>query len=162
EELLGAISAGGPLPLFAAATVEEQTKFAREVEALGLELVRVPHLVTLNRSGTKIRGLEFSEDTVAAIAKVPVEPRFPWPDLVQVVSGRIIRNRVELEEKRQRGRLKQLGSRHLTTDELLIDLYFKPQAEAWRIYANTFDFSCLQAEKRITAFENSAALLKLI
>ena len=162
EEMLSAIGAGGPLPLFAASTVDEQTKFAGEVETLGLELVGIPREVTLNGSWMKLRGLEFSEDTIAPIAKGSTDACFPWSDLVQVVSGRIIRNRVELEEKRQRGRLKQLGSRHLTADELLIDLYFKPPADAWRIYANTFDFSCLQAEKRVTAFENSAALLKLI
>jgi len=85
-----------------------------------------------------------------------------WDDLILIVAGRRLVTRVEIETRRRRNSEKPIGSRELSSDEPLMDLYSRSGKIGIRIYSSSFDFSCLGPEKSVTAFENFAKLLKLL
>ena len=160
-ELQAALTARGPLPLSGTAMLKERPELIAEIEALGIPLIRVPPEVTDQQPLRKIRGLVLTEEALSA-PPAENETVRSWLDLVLVVVGRIVRSRIEQEESRRRARTEARGLRHLSTDEVLMDLYFDSGDEGWRIQANNFDFSCLQNEKRVTVFENVAAVVNVI
>ena len=82
-----------------------------------------------------------------------------WDDLTLIVAGRLLVNRVEVEERRRRGRPEPRDTRELFSDEAVLDLYTGASVGGCRITANAFDFSCLGVEKAMTTFENLTTLL---
>jgi hypothetical protein len=86
----------------------------------------------------------------------------PWDEVTLLVAGRLLLSRQETEERKRRGRKQMVDSRHLSSDESVLDLYTTSAEVNWRISANNFDFSCLGSAKAATAFENFAALIKLL
>jgi hypothetical protein len=160
-ELRTAIGAGGPLPLFSASSADDANSVGEQIRALGLQTITVPgEAFTSTAAPRKIRGLELSEDSLTAIPPNPDEQASLWNDFFLIVEGRLITSRTEVEEKGRR-RSQPDDSRPLLNDEGVMDLYPKSIEGPWRIFGNTFDFSCLGSEKRITAFENSRALINL-
>jgi hypothetical protein len=160
-ELASAFEAGGPLPLFGAPTADEATRFAEDIRGLGLQTVTVnDEALTTTAPPRKIRGLELSDESLMALPSSPDEQPSLWGDLFLVVTGRLITSRTEIEE-RQRKRSQPDASHPLLDDEGVMDLYLKSNNGPWRIFGNTFDFGCLQNEKRLTAFENFNALIDL-
>src|SRR5260370_28208652 len=85
-----------------------------------------------------------------------------WDELTLLVAGRMHLNRQESEERKRRGRKQTVDSRHLSSDESVLDLYAQSDEVNWRIHANSFDFSCLGSAKAVTTFENFAALVSLL
>ncbi|PYS44647.1 MAG: hypothetical protein DMF71_02835 [Acidobacteria bacterium] len=75
-----------------------------------------------------------------------------------IVTGRLHEKSAVLEQRRRRGRMQPIDSRELFSDDLVLDLYSKTDETGWRIIANSFDFSCLGPEKKMTAVENFQAL----
>ncbi len=85
-----------------------------------------------------------------------------WDELILIVTGRWLVTRVEIETRRGRSREKPLGSRALSSDEPMMDLYSRFGEIGIRIYSSSFDYSCLGPEKSVTALENFAKLLNLL
>jgi hypothetical protein len=108
----------------------------------------------------KIRGLDLSSDLVRALP--PAEDfAYGWGDLALIVIGRIVTTRIEIDEKRRGNKSKPLDARQFSSDQLLMDMYFKV-GDAWRVYGDDFDYSCLGERKAVTGFENFGRLLDLI
>jgi hypothetical protein len=76
--------------------------------------------------------------------------------------GRLHSTTVEVEEKRSGGRRRKLGEREFSTDEALLDIYEQGDNPGWRIRSNSFDFSCLEDQKSLTAFQNFAVLTEML
>jgi hypothetical protein len=110
----------------------------------------------------KVRVLEFSENDLAVTLASGGHISVGWDDLILIVSGRLLVNRKESEERRRRGRSRPLDSRELFSDEPVIDLYPKSDEVGYRVSSNSFDFSCLGTEKALTAFENFTKLVDLL
>lgn len=161
--LKNCLSAGGPLPLLRPATIEEAGRLSADLLAAGLMVTSIsePELGT-DIKFRKIRGLELGEDSITAAPKSENDSAVPLTDVLLVVTGRVITNRVEIEEKRRRRSTTPVDSRQFIADESVMDIYARPNASAWRIYANAFDFSCLGPAKSMTGFANFAALVNLI
>lgn len=161
--LKSCVSAGGPLPLLRPATVEEAGRLSADLLSAGLMVTSISES-ELGTTGQfrKIRGLEWGEDSMAAAPKSENDSPVPFTDVLLVVTGRVITNRVEIEEKRRRRSTTPVDSRQFIADESVLDIYARPNAAAWRIYANAFDFSCLGPAKSMTGFANFAALVNLI
>lgn len=161
--LRSCVSAGGPLPLLKPATVEEAARLSADLLSAGLKITSIsePELSTTSQF-RKIRGLEFGENSIAAAPKSETDSPVSFTDVLLIVTGRVITNRVEIEEKRRRRSATPLDSRQFIADESVMDIYARPNAAAWRIHANAFDFSCLGPAKSMTGFENFAALINLI
>ena len=164
SDLENIIRIGQPFPIACVATSEQAAVLADKLHELGTDGITVAN-DSLNPGvpTRKIRALEFSDESVAAIAlsdSRKISAR--WEDVVLLVSGRLVVNRVEVEERRRRGRSQPLGARELFSDESVVDLYTSQDEGNWRIAANSFDFSCLGESKAVTTFENFAALINLL
>jgi hypothetical protein len=159
-ELQKALSASGALPLRLVKSAEDADRFADGVRSLGLELVTVAekHLKP-GESFAKIRAIEFSDESLTGLS-VTSAAKFTtaWTDMILLVSGRLITTQTEVEEKR-RGQQQQPDGRQNTVDEMVLDIWTDSNT-AWRIFVNSFDFSCLGSMKSLTAFENTKALLE--
>jgi hypothetical protein len=161
-ELQNALSAGAPLPLQLAKSADDAGKFADDARALGLNVVTVSES-ELNRDSSfrKIRALEICDDSLTGLSVTSGEKfAAAWNDIVLIVSGRLIATQLEVQEKR-RGRQEPSDGRQISSDESVLDIWMRSDNTAWRIFVNSFDFSCLGSMKRLTAFENAKALLQI-
>ena len=158
-----AVGSGCAVPLARAASSEQATMLADKLRALGIgaDTFREDTL-SLDLAGRKIRALEISDDGLAATPVNGGEISVPWDDLILIVTGRLLVNRVEVEERRRRGRPQPLDTRELFSDEPVVDLYMRSDEVGWRISSSSFDFSCLGTEKAMTAFENFTTLINLL
>jgi hypothetical protein len=163
-ELNRILGVGQPVPLSRVATLEEAALIGDGLRRIGIETVTIAHGdLHLEVAARKIRALELSGDSLKAIQvsgsdKVPAR----WDEVTLLVAGRLHLDRQETEERKRRGRKQTVDSRHLSSDESVIDLYAQSAEINWRIHANNFDFSCLGSAKAATTFENFAALIRLL
>ncbi|HLR04625.1 MAG TPA: hypothetical protein VK117_02355 [Pyrinomonadaceae bacterium] len=163
-ELNRILGIGQPVPLSRLATSEEAALISEGLLRLGIETVTINHGdLHLERAAKKIRALELSGDSITAVpvnSSDKVTAR--WDEVTLLVAGRLHLNRHETEERKRRGRKQTVDSRHLSSDESVLDLYAQSDEVNWRIHANSFDFSCLGSAKAVTTFENFAALVSLL
>lgn len=155
---------GRSVPVARAATPEQAAQLMEEIRALGIQADTFrDDGLDVNISARKIRALELLDDGFTGVrVSDGGQVSTSWDDLVLIIVGRLLVNRVEVEERRRRGRSQPLGSRELFSDESVLDLYTNSIDSGWRISASSFDFSCLGPEKAMTAFENFSALLNLL
>src|SRR2546421_575374 len=160
EDLLAAVAAGGALPLTAVTDSAQEEKTTAQIRELGLEPLKI-----LQEDGSagfrKIRGLALSSGVIRPVPPLSEDSVYKWAETILIVIGRIITTRIEIDEKRRRGKSKPLDARQFSSDQLLMDLYFKTGG-AWRVYQDDFDYSCLGERKAVTGFENFGRLLDLI
>jgi hypothetical protein len=163
-ELARIVSAGQPLPLTRTPTLDEAQGTAEGLSALRIQTVIVPNDdLHLDLSPKKIRALEPSDDSLTGLATgTDAKVTVGWSEITLVVTGRLLSNRVEIEERRGRGRSQTVDSRQLSADESVLDLYAKSQEANWRILAGSFDFSCLGTAKSVTTFQNFSALTNFL
>lgn len=160
EELERILGEAVPLPVARTASREEAQLVHDRLAELGLRVF------TLRDEGAvvRVRSLAFSQaGLVINPGKTTNEVDVSWPDVVLLVSGRLREKRVELKEVKTRGAENEIIDKsELFSDEAVIDLYFSITSETWRIGANGFDFSCLEAEKSLLANENFTKLQRLL
>lgn len=157
REMLGA---GAPLPLARVASRDEASVVERRLGALGcrVETVADEELGVETHAPKRIRRLEINSDALTGWTSAEsVAERVEWTDITLLVAGRIARKRIEVEERRGGGRgadAEVVETREFHTDESALDLYLAGSMVNWRIMAENFDYSCLGAEKSLTAAEN--------
>jgi hypothetical protein len=162
-ELQNSLSGGGPIPLLLAKTADQSKKLAEGMRAFGLDVGNVPEAdLPANATFKKVRALELSDDSLTGLS-VSSSDRYAanWSDVILIVAGRLIENRVEVDEKRRRASQKPSDTREFSSDETVLDIYGRSDANAWRIFVNSFDFSCLGPSKGLTAFENVNRLIQI-
>ena len=154
-----------PLPLARAATLEEASLVQRRLSGLGLESRIMPDADSeADATGpTKIRAFEIDDAGVNAYQTPETTAiRIWWTDFTLLVVGRVIAKRVELkEQKGARAANRILDSSEFATDETVVDLYISNKAVPYRLNANSFDFSCLGANKGLLANQNLSTLVTL-
>lgn len=158
-----AVGSRRPVPLARAATIEQATTIADRLvpHGIGVDIFREDTL-NLDLPMTRVRALEFTDESLAATPLRGERISIKWDEVILIVTGRHLVKRVVVEERRRRSGSKPLDSRELFSDEPLMDLYTTSNDVGVRIYGNSFDFSCLGAEKSITAMENFTKLLNLL
>jgi hypothetical protein len=163
-EVQSVLDGGWPVPVARAATTEQAAQLIENLQALGIEADPFKDDgLGLDTPARKIRALEMSDGGfVSVLLSDGGRVSTLWDDLVLIIAGRLLVSRVEVEERRRRGRAQPMGSRELFSDESVLDLYTKSTDSGWRISSSSFDFSCLGSEKAMTAFENFSALLNLL
>ena len=137
---------------------------AREAEILQSNLAAFDLQTTIvsdeslraDKMPRRLRGIEFDGDEIFFILFNQDEiVRIPNEDLLLIVSGAIFERKIEATEKRvKKGENKILDSRETASDESLLDVYTRNDADGFRIWAKGFDFSGLGAEKKMLASEN--------
>ena len=162
EQLREFVSAGVPLPLARTAEAVEAALLERKLTALGLKvaLVADEELAVTDRPPRRVRQFEFGAAELVSRTAGGEVGRAGWSELSLIVSGRIHERRIEVEERRaRRGESEVAESREFQGDESVVDLYFANRADNWRVAAESFDYSCLGAQKSLLAAENIAQLM---
>jgi len=163
-ELSRIVALRQPLPATRTKTIEEASKITEALRALGVESTTVPsHKLHLEESSKKVCALEFSDEALTATlvgSNARVSAR--WDELTLLVTGRLVLSRIEVEERRRRGRKQTVNSRHLSADESVLDVYPATSEINWRIRASNFDFSGLGSTRSLTTFENFTVLLNFL
>ena len=165
REMLGA---GAYLPVARVATRDEASLVERKLGALGcrVETVADEELGVETHAPKRIRKLEIGADALAGWTSAETDAeRAGWTEITLVVAGRIARKRIEVEERRgvsRRAEAEVVETREFQTDESALDLYFSGSPVNWRIMAENFDYTCLGAEKALTAAENFRRLTETL
>ena len=160
-----ALTFAQPLPVARIPTRDEAAAKAHDLRGLGIESVVISNGdLQTEVSSTKIRALVCSDNSMTPVpagggaAQVSVG----WDEIDLLVTGRLLSNRVEVEERNSRGRKQTVDTRQFSSDEAVLDIYAKTQAANWRIVAGSFDFSCLGRAKSVTTFQNFTALINFL
>jgi hypothetical protein len=164
EDLGRIMAATRPLPLARLDAADEASAIAERLCGLGIDCVVISHDdLHLELSPTKIRAFECSDDSLTAVTAVGRDRiSFRWDDVALLVAGRIVSNRLEVEERNRRGRSQTVDSRQFSADDSVLDIYSSAGIESWRIMAGAFDFSCLGPAKQVTTFQNFTALIEFL
>lgn len=146
------------------ASRQPQASEGEALRALGLETVTAADIELDQEPPPKrIRALEFTDDVVvASLTGAGEKESMRWDALVLLVTGRLIVNRLEVEQPKGRRKKKTAERRELTSDDAVLDLYTKARDGGWRIAASSFDFSCLGPTKSLLASENFVTLINTI
>jgi hypothetical protein len=165
NDLTRLLSSTTPLPLARTGTREEAELIDRRLKVLGFETVIVSDKDLELRESPPIRLRSVSINESGLTPQLIVgsdETQIPWNQLVLIVTGRLSRKRVELQErKRGRGDNEITDASQFFADELVLDLYGEGPDSKFRILANGFDFSGLQGKGLLVA-ENFSKLIDLI
>ena len=165
EALAQIITSRAPLPLAFVSTNEESILVAERLKEIGLHTITISDAeLQLNEPHLRVRALVFSNESVsfhqAGLADVT---EVSLSDLGLIVAARIVRTQIEIRERKTRKTENEIiDSSQFYADELVIDLYTKNDAKAWRISSNSFDFSCLGVSKTLVAGENLNRLTELL
>jgi len=154
-----------PMPLARTDTLDEAELIERRLKALGLEtsIVSDADLRLLEFPPIRLRSIGVDENglTPKLIAEGD-ESQIPWSQLVLLVTGRLSRKRIELQERKGgRAESEIHDDRQFFSDEAVLDLYSEDPDSSFRIHSNGFDFSGLKGKKLLVA-ENFSLLLNLI
>ena len=165
NDLRRLLSSPTPMPLARTDTLDEAELIERRLKALGFDTAIVSDADLELRESPPIRLRSVSIDETGLKPKLIVESdesQIPWSQLVLLVTGRLSRKRVELQERKGgRGEDEIQDASQFFADEAVADLYSEDPDAKLRILANGFDFSGLRGKKLLVA-ENFSMLLKLI
>jgi hypothetical protein len=162
EELQRIVAAEIPLPLARSSSKEDAELIHQRLKAAHLANLIVADVSLGLDPSLKLRALEFRDDGLHVLQSPQAQPqKIAWEDLVLIVSGRIVRRRVELQEERKRSEKRVLEADQFFADENVIELFANHAAAPFRIASGSFDFSCLAERKRLVAAENLSILVEV-
>ncbi len=159
------------MPLARAASAEDAAIIRKKLGTFGLRVEAVSDdALHTNIPSRRIRALELNDDMLVGRASADGETlRVEWPQIVLLVSGRLYEKRIEVEERQRRiTRNEFVGARELVEDEAVLDIYAASDDvdadtfPAWRISAESFDYSCLGAAKSLLARDNFVTLISAL
>ncbi|HMJ09498.1 MAG TPA: zinc ribbon domain-containing protein [Pyrinomonadaceae bacterium] len=84
----------------------------------------------------------------------------PFAGLRLIVLGAVFESKIEMTEKRKRGKSILLSESETTSDLPVFDIYCDGFPAGFRVFANAFDFSCLGPAKEYVAGVNLTALIE--
>lgn len=156
------------LPLARVGSREEAELIVARFAACGLRSETLTDEDLLMREPPRrVRALELTDEALVGTGLPGEEPRrVAWSEVGLLVTGRVVRKRVEVEERREKSRRngEVVDARELTADEAVLDLYPTSEHEraGWRVLADSFDYTCLGARKSLLARENFTTLVRLL
>ncbi len=169
EQVREMSSSGVCLPLTRTAQPHEAALIEKRLRTAGLkvEIVGDQDLGVEERPPLRVRRLTLGDDALSAwgYADDGQGRCMAWVDVSLLVVGRIVRKRIEVEERRARGgggasSNEVADAREFQTDESVLDLYGgDTTSDSWRIMAGNFDYSCLGEGKGLLAAENFTRLV---
>jgi len=165
ESLQKILSAGVPLPVARTASADEAELVLDRLGEVGLVTVTLSDsMLGLFEPAERVRSLHFEEETVQVFHSGRPKPSIlKLHDIVLLVSGRLIRTRIEVKERKSRQAENEIiETSQFFEDETVLDFYATSHPQTWRISANSFDFSCLQEKKTLVAGQNLVSIINLI
>src|SRR5262249_1370706 len=111
----------------------------------------------------RVRSLEFGDTSLLLRHGGNNATDISWPEFTLMVSGRLVVQKVEVNERVSRGpETEILDTSEFFSEEPVFDIYSTTQDQTWRFGTTTLDFSCLQDQKSFIAEENHKKLQELI
>ena len=166
EDLQKLLAAVLPLPLARTASKDEAELVSSRLRDMGLPTIVLTdeELGLGDQNLRRLGSLSFSEDGLVVNSPASKSPTtLKLSELRLIVSGRLIRSKVEVTERlTRRAENEILETNQFFSDESVLDLHLSSRPETFRIAANSFDFSCLQAQKTFVAGENLKRLRELL
>jgi hypothetical protein len=166
EELGEMLASRLPLPLARTSERAEVALLERRLSGLGfhIEIVSDEEMAIEIAPPRRVRRMEFGVDDIEGAAGAGFESwREAWSRLSVIVTGRIYRKVIEIDERVKRGAAGEVvDARELTQDEAILDLYFTGGRASWRVMSEGFDYSCLDARKGLLAAENFTRLVETL
>jgi hypothetical protein len=166
EDLRRIIEAKEPLPVARLATLNDASLMESKLSEMGAKgLIIADDVLQAEEFAPKrARGLKLTE---SALVLYPVgggeAGRVLWEEVRLLVLGRLFVREIEVEErKKRRAENEIVDARELNSDEAVVDIYTTQGTTIWRITADNFDFSCLNAEKKLIAAQNFSTLVELL
>ena len=159
------LAVNSPMPLARTVSREEAQLVADRVREHGFSTVVLSD-EELGRDNTvvRVRSLQLNDNSLLLHppgGKNVIE--IFWSDLLLIVSGRLVVQKVEVTERVSRGPENEIvDTSEFFSDEPVLDLYSSGHDRTWRIGTNSFDFSCLHDQKSFVAGENLKKLRELI
>ena len=162
-EELNVLLHGQAAPLFCSKTPSEAEAVCDKLKSIGIDAVTVSDKqLRLAAPPKQVSALTITADALTGSVRRAGERVYAsWDDIVLIVLGRLYFTTREVEHASGKSE-KIIEERQLTSDEAVIDLYIRDNDCGWQIRASSFDFSCLGANKRPTAFENFRGLQDLL
>ncbi len=157
EVLRKIIAAKNPLPMVRAETEKEAATVQTRLCEIGVKtFILSDEALAIDRTTQRLRGIEFLDDRLVLIFFNQDETtEISRGDFALIVAGAVFERRIEATENyNKNGDNKILNQTETASDETLIDIYSRSNPLGFRIYAKGFDFSCLGAEKEMTAKDN--------
>jgi hypothetical protein len=162
ERLAEIVETGAALPVARASSEDEAALVVERLGARGLA-AEVFADESLAKPPVRVRALAFCPEALVLMAGAEAEPaRVSWKDVVLLVAGRVVTRRVELEERPSKlsGRGRLVDAREVAADEAVLDIFTRDEsAEAFRVMADGFDYTCLGEDKSLLAWENFKRLV---
>jgi hypothetical protein len=165
EEAGRILEAAKLLPLARLHSREEAQLVSEKLRACGLSAVVISDsdLMLKDEARRRARAFSFTDDALLANAAGGSEVwRASWPDILLLVTGRLVVRRVELEQRRKGVGSEVVDARETAGDVLVLDLYTKAPDGGWRVASDQFDFSCLAERKALVAAQNFASLIAVL
>lgn len=154
------------LPLARVETQEEATVISRYLQNndLNIEIVSDADL-KVDVLPKRVRRLEFGGSylNLNLIGKEDEPVCLFYAEIELFVLGALLERQVENRERRKgEDRFEIRDSRETSSDEGVLDFYSQNDSTGYRISMRSFDFSCLETEKKMFASENFKILLEKI
>jgi len=166
DDLERILAAGVPLPLARTANQAEAALVQGRLEVVRIQtrVVSDRELGLEDQLPLRARAALFDPEALTLYQLAGDEGvNIPWAELSLLVSGRLLVKQVEVKEQMGgRANAQILDARELFNDEAVLDLYCGAQVRSCRIFASSFDFSCLGQQKSLLAAENFTLLLAVI
>ena len=166
ENLKNLLAAGIPLPIARTASSEEAKFVVERMVNLGLSVLTISdeELGIQEKNLIRVRGMLLEDDCFTGYQAAGQDAVvISWANVSLVVVGRLVTSKVELSERITRGSENEiLDSSQFFADEPVFDLYSADLDQAFRVSANSFDFSCLNEQKGLIASENLTRLRELV
>ena len=164
ENLRIAIASGRVAPLARCASREEAELVRKRLIDLG---IRTEVVSDIELDAKPVRRVRTFELTDSALITYPTgrdeRHSLPWQDISLLVVGRRIVRRLEVAERPDKKRGKEvIDSRELSSDAERLDIYTTQDESGWRVAAENFDFSCLGETKRLIASQNFQELVAVL
>lgn len=157
------LTSGKTLPLARVETVSEAEVIAKNLAKFQIDSVIVSDEdLRLEIVSRRLRGIEFSDDRLIFVLFnndeiVEIKPE----NLKLIVAGSVFERRIASTEKYERKKEnKILETSETSRDEIFADVYAGDDLIGYRVEAAGFDFSCLDADKKLLAGQNIKILIE--
>lgn len=159
------VSTGAPLPLARVESVAESDLLISRLGGIGFTCSMVTdESLNADELPARISGIDITDGVISVIDFNTQElTAIPADELALIVNGVLSKSKVDVLEKKGRGgKSTLLDETEATSDEALIDIYSRSNANGFRINLAGFDFSCLGVDKGLLASDNIRRLAALL
>lgn len=163
SEISGVLGTSVPIPITRVETQQKAEILAARLRSLSVECQIVSDaLLDAETPPVRLKHIDFGEGTINLRDFNTGEVKdLDAAEIVLVVVGQLVTSRTDvLEKRRRKGPADIIDASATGSDETVIDLYARGEANGFRIRTTGFDFSGLGEQMSVLASENLRVLIE--